>query len=715
MIQRWVLMAGLGLSAGFSAQGAITNYVWQNSPSPGSPYATWDTAAHDIQSAVNAAVAGNTVLVGSQGNQPYLLTGAIQIDKDILVRGEVLTGDRVIVDGQNLTRCFFVDGAAAPEAAIEHLTIRNGTDASGGGGVYLNGGGRVGYCAFESNSCPNSYGGAVACNTGGEVEYCDFIGNSAWNGGAAAFLYEGGMLSSGVLSNNQASADGGALYFYQGGAALAVQLLNNTAAGNGGGACLFEGGSLIGATVGQNISSNMTGGGGGVYLDGGGVLMLSDLHENQAWSDGGGVLATSNSLLSDLDIRHNDAGLSGGGAWCGPGVALDSSDVYLNQAFEKGGGVFFSHGGEMSDCTVSSNGFNSFLVGQGGGLFLDGGGLCSDSRFFYNNGVWGGGIYFNDGGAVSNALILENSARSGGMTITPREGGGAYIREAGLLAACQILGNEAGQGAGVFCTNGGMLVNCLIQGNAAAGHPDSSDGGGLYLAEDGTANHCTIAGNSAEGWGGGLRMENGGSVFNSIVYFNTAATGSNVLAAGSGFLMDYCCSAPASGAGTHNTGLNPQFVNYATGNLHLSQVSPCIDSGDDRPSILADLEGNPRPLNGNENSTTNWDMGAYEFAGGNTDMDPQADWQEIVAGTDPYDPADYFRATTGEWDVDLGYVLVWPSAWGREYKVDSSTNLPGGIWREVERLSGTGGLLQFSTNDPVSPQFFRLRVSRTNP
>lgn len=714
MIQRLVL-AGICCLSGFCARGAGTNYVWQNSPAPDPPFTNWNTAAHDIQSAVDAADAGNTVLVGAQANQPYYLASAVTVAKNVLVRGEVLSGERVIVDGQNLTRCFFVDGNAALEAAIENLTIRNGTDGSGGGGVYLNGGGRVGYCTFESNDCPASYGGAVVCNTGGAVEYCDFFANRAWNGGAAAFLYAGGTLNAGVLSNNHAGADGGALYFYQGGAAGAVQLLNNTAAGNGGGACLFAGGSLDSATVSQNVSSNLTGGGGGVYLDGGGSLTMSAVSENQAWSDGGGVLATSNSWLSDLDIRDNDAGLSGGGAWCGPGAVLAASDVFFNQAFEKGGGVFFSHGGAMSNCTVASNGFNSFLIGEGGGLYLDGGGLCADSRFFYNNAVLGGGIYFNDGGTASNAMIYANSARSGGMTVTPREGGGAYVRETGLLEACQILNNEAGQGAGVFCTNGGMLVNCLIQDNAAAGHPDASDGGGLYLSQDGTANHCTIAGNSAEGWGGGLRLENGGTVFNSIIFFNSAAAGSNILAAGGGYLVDYCCSGPPSGAGTHNTGLNPRFMDYDARDLHLHPVSPCIDSGVDRPSILADLEGNPRPLNGNENSTTNWDMGAYEYTGGNTDMDPQADWQEIIAGTDPYDPADYFHPTVSEWDVDLGYVLVWPSAWGREYRVDSSTNLPAGIWREVETYSGTGGLLQFSTNDPVSPQYFRLRVSRTSP
>ena len=36
---------------------AATRYVWQDSPSPGPPYDTWANAAHDIQTAVDAAAA----------------------------------------------------------------------------------------------------------------------------------------------------------------------------------------------------------------------------------------------------------------------------------------------------------------------------------------------------------------------------------------------------------------------------------------------------------------------------------------------------------------------------------------------------------------------------------------------------------------------------------------------------------------------------------
>ncbi len=44
---------------------AATRYVWTNSPSPGSGFTTWDTAAHEIQLAIDASDDGDVILVRS--------------------------------------------------------------------------------------------------------------------------------------------------------------------------------------------------------------------------------------------------------------------------------------------------------------------------------------------------------------------------------------------------------------------------------------------------------------------------------------------------------------------------------------------------------------------------------------------------------------------------------------------------------------------------
>jgi hypothetical protein len=67
-LRPWRLALGPLLSAfcfllSALASAAGTNYVWQDSPSPGPPYTTWESAAHTIQEAVDAALPGDTVLV----------------------------------------------------------------------------------------------------------------------------------------------------------------------------------------------------------------------------------------------------------------------------------------------------------------------------------------------------------------------------------------------------------------------------------------------------------------------------------------------------------------------------------------------------------------------------------------------------------------------------------------------------------------------------
>jgi len=50
------------LVAATSSGLAATRYVWQGSPGPAPPYTNWTTAAHAIQDAVEAALAGDEIL-----------------------------------------------------------------------------------------------------------------------------------------------------------------------------------------------------------------------------------------------------------------------------------------------------------------------------------------------------------------------------------------------------------------------------------------------------------------------------------------------------------------------------------------------------------------------------------------------------------------------------------------------------------------------------
>ena len=72
---------------------AATLCVWTNSPHPGAPYNAWTNAAREIQTAVTAAQAGDTVLVtnglytsGSYALPTHAVSNRVLITTSIVVR-----------------------------------------------------------------------------------------------------------------------------------------------------------------------------------------------------------------------------------------------------------------------------------------------------------------------------------------------------------------------------------------------------------------------------------------------------------------------------------------------------------------------------------------------------------------------------------------------------------------------------------------------------
>ena len=90
------------------------------------PYDTWETAFSDVQSAVNYASAGDTIVIDGGSYYP---ASKITIYKGIVVTsryGSSLT----VVDGGFLSwGCFLVGHA---DAVVEGITVRNGGVVSPG-------------------------------------------------------------------------------------------------------------------------------------------------------------------------------------------------------------------------------------------------------------------------------------------------------------------------------------------------------------------------------------------------------------------------------------------------------------------------------------------------------------------------------------------------------------------------------------------------------
>jgi len=109
---------------------AETRYVWKDSPTPGTPFTSWDTAAHEIQTAVNASAAGDTILV-ADGVYADSLNGTLDSSQVVITQDDLTLrsangADVTVIDGNypNVTnRCVLVSGR---RVTIDGFTLRNG-------------------------------------------------------------------------------------------------------------------------------------------------------------------------------------------------------------------------------------------------------------------------------------------------------------------------------------------------------------------------------------------------------------------------------------------------------------------------------------------------------------------------------------------------------------------------------------------------------------
>ena len=66
--------------------------------------------------------------------------------------------------------------------------------------------------------------------------------------------------------------------------------------------------------------------------------------------------------------------------------------------------------------------------------------------------------------------------------------------------------------------------------------------------------------------------------------------------------------------GGGNINANPVFRNAAAGELRILSSSPCIDAGKSISTLFTDLRGSLRPIDGNNDGTSKFDIGAYEYS-----------------------------------------------------------------------------------------------------
>jgi hypothetical protein len=189
---------------------------------------------------------------------------------------------------------------------------------------------------------------------------------------------------------------------------------------------------------------------------------------------------------------------------------------------------------------------------------------------------------------------------------------------------------------------------------------------------------------------------------------------------------------------------DPCFIDYEGNDFRLASNSPCIDAASIQDAPATDLDGTPRPLDGNGDGISGYDLGAYEAihlsadtdgdglrdiseinkAGTNptcqdTDGDHQGDWLEMLAGTGPLDAQSYLGlnhiACTGN-----HLYISWKTVHGRSYRVQRTTRPDATAWTNVghapvyELDDYPEGFETLVDSNAVtgSPVFYRILLNR---
>lgn len=562
-----------------------SRFVWINSPSEGTPYDSWDTAAHDIATAVAAAGTGETIFVT---NGTYIITEIISVNNQKIVES---------VNGRDVT---IINGSATTDPCVNlnDATLDGFTLTNGVRGAKLDNSALIKNCNVFGNHKVGDEGGGLFMIGSSTASGCTVRGNSARNGGGI-YLLDGSVVVDCIVEDNQAEKYAGIYMYNWNAAGQAPAIVTN---------CVVR----------NNVSSQQ--GSGGVFILNEGFLFDSSVYSNiyaggtSTTSYGGAGVGIGNASETEGVVRgctifgNSSTGYGQGGGGYIKNGGLFEDCIISNNAASAGGGVYVVTAGKVTDCTIVGN----TAVQSGGGYYGYQPNVLQNSTVADNKAELGGGVYMLDAGTVSNCIITGNMATD--------FGGGFYAKRQNFApimgSYCTITLNYSGtRGGGVYMLDAddAVLRNCLVVANEAKDY-----GGGIDLIK-GHVESCTVVRNKVQTQDGGGVAQFGGSITNTIIYHNTSGDTNPDIRIWGG-LIGYSCASDLTHdpSGTHNYNTDPLFKNSGSGSgtnavlgdYALLGSSDLIDAGYGQAwmGTAVDLDGNARIVGGIV------DFGVYEYA-----------------------------------------------------------------------------------------------------
>jgi hypothetical protein len=275
----------------------------------------------------------------------------------------------------------------------------------------------------------------------------------------------------------------------------------------------------------------------------------------------------------------------------GPDTILEGFTITGGNAIDSCGGGLFS---DNSSPTVSRCAFIGNIARFGGGICGDA--LVSECLFSNNSAQTGGGTWRVS--TVSRSIFIGNTASMG-----------AAIHSSQTVSDCTFIDNEegifdagdvtnctfSGTLGGAALTNARTVTNCRFinnQHNAVVTRLD-------YHA---IVTHCTFINNEI----GITNAQDGTTTVTNCILRG------NAIAAIEGPASVSYSNVEGGWPGLGNIDSDPLFADPEG---RLAAGSPCIDTGTNSPPgglPPMDIEGNPRPLDGNGDRQAVADMGAWE-------------------------------------------------------------------------------------------------------
>jgi len=312
--------------------------------------------------------------------------------------------------------------------------------------------------------------------------------------------------------------------------------------------------NIVNSSISNSVADGMSGSGGGIFLDSGSTLSMTDclFDSNVSNRAGGGLEDNSgegmNIVLNNVDFLNNNTGVAPAMAAPGNGGAIHITTpgtIEINGGVANGniaaseGGGFWNNAGTMivDGTTFDANIASGDAADNGGGALFNNGGTLMVMNVVAGNNVadgtsGSGGAVLNNLGSltVENSEFTGNSANRAGGAIEDNSSMGGML----TLTSCDFMENTTGAAPG----NGGALHitgpgDSMITGGMANMNEAAAEGGGFWngsgtMTVDGTSFDGNIAsGDDADNGGGALFNTGGTLVVMNVTAMNNVADGAS--------------------------------------------------------------------------------------------------------------------------------------------------------------------------------------------